>query len=199
MPLHTVTVTGGTAREVYGGLTACEAYLLDKIGDGAAAFRSLLAGGDDRKRLLIEATRYIDRQRWQGEANADGGTTLAFPRDALTADGVAISNADQLALVEQAVFELVAILAGDPDVIASADQSVNIKSMGAGSARLEFFGPARLKDGSASKLPTVVQDLIGHWLAGAGGGSVIIGGIATGTDGEPSFDNCDGYEREDPF
>ncbi len=81
MALFTVTVTGGTAREVYGGLTALDAYALDVIGDAAAAFRALT--DDNRKRILITATRYLDRQRWQGDANAFDSTVLDFPRDGL--------------------------------------------------------------------------------------------------------------------
>lgn len=195
----TVTVTTGTAREVYGGLTACEAYLLDAVGEGAVAFRALGVGGDDRKRLLISATRYIDRERWQGTANAAGSTVLAWPRDGITVDDVAITNAAQLALVEQATFELVAALAADPDVYTALDGSQNIKMVTAKGAGVEFFSPTRVKNGTAPKLPQVVQDLIGKWLAGTGGGAVVIGGESSGTSCDYAFDECDSYKRSGPF
>lgn len=200
MTLYTETITGGTATEVYGGLTACDAYLLGATGAGAAAYRAFSAD-DDRKRMLISATRYIDRQRWKGTANAAGGTTLAFPRDGLeTVDGDDATDAYQLDLVSRAAFEMAAILAADGEAASNADQSANIKAMGAGSAKLEFFGPTKTSNGTATKLPTALHELIGMWLAGSGSGaSVSIAGIATGTDGESSFDDCDGYRRSEAF
>lgn len=204
MALFTETVTGGVAREVYGGLVACDAYILDMIGDGATAYQALITADSDdaRKRLLISATRYIDRQRWEGTANGFDGTTLAFPRDDLEdEDGDEVSNADQLALVEQAVFELVAILAADADVTSSADQGSNIKSMGAGSARLEFFSPTKPGSG-ATKLPTAVHELLGDWLLSTGAAMPrvsVTGGVATGTDGCPSFEDDDDADLGGPL
>lgn len=196
MTLHTLTVTSGTAREVYAGLTAVDAYLLDMVGPGAAAYRALTVDGDDRKRLIISATRYIDRQRWQGEANAAGGSVLAFPRDDLPDDP---SNAAQLALVEQAVCELVAIAALDPSVLDSADQGSNVKALGAGKARLEFFSPTKPGAG-ATKLPTVISELIGKWLAGSGEMPLVSGApTSTGTECNSYFDNCDSHKRTEPF
>lgn len=204
MTLYTVTIAGASAPiEVYGGIVACDDYLLGAIGDGAAAYRALAAGGADRSRLLVAATRYIDRQRWKGARNGADSTTLAFPRDDLEdLDGTAASNAEQLALVSRAVFELVALLAGDPDIAGQADQGQNIKAMGAGSARLEFFSPTTARAGTATKLPTAVHELIGHWLAGAGSttaGTSAAAGVATGTCGNSYFDNCDGYKRSGAF
>jgi hypothetical protein len=194
MPLFTETVTGGTAREVYGGLTALDAYAFDMIGTAATTFRALAA--DDRKRLLITATRYIDRQRWQGEANEDGGTTLAFPRDDLPDEP---TNAEQLALVNQAVFELVVLGATDSSIFDSADQGSNIKSMGAGKGRMEFFSPTRPGSG-ASKLPTAASELIGMWLAGNGEMPLVSGAPAsTGTCGDSYFERCDEHKRNEPF
>jgi hypothetical protein len=202
MTLYTVSLTGGSAPyEVYGGITACDDYLLGRSGAGAAAYRALVVGSDDRDRLLVDATRYIDRQRWKGTANADGGTTLAFPRDDLEdLDSTEATNAEQLALVEQAVFEMVAVIAADEEASSAADQGSNIAEMGAGSARLKFFSPTSPGRGTATKLPTAVHDLIGHWLAGAGSGaSVSVAGAATGTCGNSYFDACDGYKRSGAF
>jgi hypothetical protein len=182
--------------EVYGGLPALDAYLFAASGSGAAAYRALVAGSDDRKRLLVEATRYIDRQRWLGTRNAAGGTTLAFPRDDLDdLDGTDASNAEQLALVERAAFEMVAVLAADADAAGNADTGQNIKSMGAGSAKLEFFGPTSTTKGTATKLPTVVHELIGHWLSSGGART----SVATGTCGDSHFEDCDGYRRSGAF
>lgn len=197
----TVTITGGSPIEVYGGLDACDAYLLASPSTGAAAYRALSAGGDDRKRLLVGATRYIDARRWRGTRNGADGTALSFPRDGLVdEDGEEASNAYQLDRVARAVFELVALAAEDSSTLAEADQGSNIKSMGAGSARLEFFSPTRTKDGTAKTLPTAVDLLIGQWLAGStAAGSASIGGVATGTCGDSHFDDCDSFKRREAF
>lgn len=196
----TVTVTSGTAREVYGGLVALDAYALDSDGEAAIALRAL--ADDDRKRKLIAATRYLERKRWQGTANGDGGTVLAFPRDGLSAlpgEAAAPTNAEQLALVEQATFELAMIAAVDESVLSAADTGSNVKSMGAGKARMEFFSPTRPGQG-ATRLPTVADELIGQWLAGGAGAALVVVGMpsSTGTDGCSSFDDDDDYERGVP-
>jgi len=197
------TITGGTPIEVYGGLAACDAYLLASPSSGAATYRGLPT--DDRKRALIGATRYLDAKRWLGTANGSGGTTLDFPRDGLVDEnGDPASDAYQLDLVSRAAFELAALVAEDPSVLAEADQGSNIKSMGAGSAKLEFFAPTSTATGTATKLPIVVDELIGMWLAGVGAGASVaagvgLGGVATGTKSDSYFDDCDGYKRSEAF
>lgn len=198
MALFTVTVGTAAAVEVYGGLTAAIDYITQSYGTSYTTWLALAE--DDRERTLVGATRYLDRQRWKGDANGAASTTLAFPRDGITdADGDTVSDATQLAAVEKATFELAAMAAVDPDVFAQLDQGQNIKSMGAGSARLEFFSPTKTKDGTATKLPTIVNDLIGQWLAGSGGPAVIIGGTSTGTCEDGRFENCDDFERSGGF
>lgn len=197
MALYTETITGGQAIEVYAGLAKVDAYLNSSSSKGAKAYRALPAGGDDRKRLIIDATRFVDRHRWQGVANGADGTTLAFPRDGLTLDGDVAADADQLALVEQAVCELVAVFAASSSAYSAADTSSNIKALGAGKARVEFWGPTRTKDGTASKLPTVADELIGRWLAsGAAGAKLSLGGSS-------SSDSCSNFststKRNEPL
>lgn len=200
MALFTVTITGVTDPiEVYGGLAAANDYIASSFGASYTAWLALTE--DDREKTLVGATRYLDRQRWQGTANAFDSTTLAFPRDGLVdRAGEVAPDAAQLALVSKATFELAVLVAGDADVLAAADQGQNIKAMGAGSARLEFFSPTKAANGTATKLPTIVHDLIGQWLAGASSGAaVIIGGTSTGTCAEPRFEDCDDFERNGGF
>lgn len=198
MALYTETVTGGQAVEVYAGLVKVDAYLLSSGSKGAVAYNALPAGGDARKRAIIDATRLIDRQRWQGTANAFDNTTLKFPRDDIEIDGEAATNAEQLALVEQAVAELAALLVLKSSTYSAADTGQNIKAMGAGKARVEFFGPTRTKNGSATKLPTVVHELIGMWLASQSPGAV--GSIAgsSSSSSDSNFNTCSVKPR-DPF
>lgn len=201
MTLYTVTIAPAAAVEVYGGLDACDAFLSYSSSPGAETFRGLTS--DERKRRLVDATRYIDRERWRGSANAAGGTVLAFPRDGLlTVEGAPASNEYQLARVSVAAFEMAAVLATDADAGTQVDQSSNIKRLKAEGAELEFFSPTRTSDGTATTLPPVVQSLLGMWLAGGSTSSVAsaaIGGVATGTRSDSYFDACDGYRRGEPF
>jgi len=198
--LYSVTLTGSSAAvEVYGGTSACDDYLLGLVGAGPDAYAALSA--NSRARYLVAATRYIDRQRWQGTAAWADGTTLVFPRDGLEDEnGDDASDAYQLDRVSRATFEMVAILVADADAAAQADQGQNIKSMGAGSARLEFFGSTSRRAGTATKLPTAVHELIGQWLAGSGGAvGLSVAGVSTGTESDSFFDECDRNERSEAF
>lgn len=199
MTLYTVTISGGSAVEVYGGLTACTDYLLYAVGAGATAWRALTAGGDDQKRLLVQATRWIDSFAYEGTANAFGGTTLEIPRDDVTdANGDAMSNADQLALAERATFEAAAILAADNDAASAVDTGSNIKKLDAGGASIEFFRGTSAADGTALKIPFVLARILSP-LLGASTSTAALGGIANGVDAASSFDDCDAYDREEPF
>ncbi len=199
----TETLAGGAAIEVYGGLTAADAYIHAMIGDGAVAYRALVtaADSDGRKRLLISATRYLDSLAWQSTPLLSG-TTLQIPRDELTdAAGNDVGDAAQLALWERATFELVAIMAADTDTASAVDQGSNVQSMGAGSAQIAFWRPTSAADGTAPVLPIVLHRLIGRYLTGTGVGAtpVTIGGASGGTCDESSFDSCDAYDRSGAF
>lgn len=179
--------------EVYGGLTACARYLKFSSSDGAAAFRALAGTPDDQKRRLVDATRYIDQQFWQGVATGLVGvdvTTLAFPRSGLTdVTGAPLDATTVSQLVVNAVFEMAALLAADPTVSANVDTGANISSLGAGPAQISFFRASSVADGNATVLPTVVDRLIGRWLAGAGTGA--IGAVITGASSHSDFrDRC---------
>lgn len=200
MAIYTVTLSavGSQPIEVYGGLAAADAYIDGMIGAGAEAYRALVADSDDRKRLLIAATRWIDSLSWQGDAAGLSGadaTTLAFPRDA-------VSNGDdaatQLAKVERAVFELVALAAEDSEVLTVLDSSSNLKTVKAGSAGVEYFAPTSTRKGSATQLPTTVQRLIGAYLATA---TASYPGAPSGESGACSsnFDSADAYTRTEPY
>ncbi len=184
MTLYMVTPTGAGPIEVYDGSAACDAYLATAIGDGADAYAA--ADPNTRLRLLVAATRFIDRQAWRGTANAAGGTTLQWPRSGI--DG--IDPATVPAVIVQAVFELVAILADDPDVQSAPDAGSNVESLGAGSARLSFFRPSSVGDGNATVLPPVINQLIGWLLATADPSLMSVAGIATGTSACSDFGYC---------
>lgn len=197
-----VTIAGMAAEEVYLDLAGVKQRIAGMIGKGAAAYRALVADSDDQKRLLTAATRFIDEQGWQGVAllaAAADPTTLQFPRSGLKIKGVDIAEADQLALVQKAFCEIVAVFAAQASAAATADTSQNIRAIGAGTARVEFFSPTSIARGTATKLPTPAQNLIGMWLA-AGGGAVV---VSVGGSSAPStcsnFPLDYGVKRRDPF
>jgi hypothetical protein len=197
----TVTLAGGTPTEIYAGDTFIDKYVNEKIGAGAKKYRALPANGDDRKRLMIEATRLIDALAWQGAPSFAGSTTLQYPRTGLTnSDGTTVSDADQLALVAKVVGELVALAAADPDVVAAADAGSNLRGLGAGSARVDFFRPTSFQDGNATLLPVPVQRLIGKWLAIASASvSAAAAPVSTGTNSCSDFDACDELKVTGPL
>lgn len=171
MSLFTVTINGNT-YEVYGGAPACLVYLGASVGDEADAFAALGDGSGTatagQLKCLVGATRYLDRVGWQGAPTtpAVNGTTLQFPRtNLIDRDGNAIDPSTIPTDFVNAVFEMTAILASDATAQSAQDQGNNIRSMQAGSARLENFRPTSFADGNATVLPYVVQQLVGRWTA----------------------------------
>lgn len=193
----TVTVGSNTA-EVYGGSTACVAYLALAIGDAATAFTALTS--DNQNRCLVVATRFLDAQSWQGApaSPAVGGTTLQWPRAGVTdAHGVAVDSSTVPANVVNAVFELAGLIAADPDVVTAVDQGTNVKGVHAGPAGVDYFVPTSAADGSAPLFPPVIQRLIAQYLGAAS--DRIGSGITTGTCGHSEFARRDRFRRDWPF
>lgn len=200
MSLFTVQIGSDPAIEVYAGTSYVDQYINAMIGTGAAAYRNLTAGGDDRKRLLVAITRWIDSHAWAGVADAFGGTTLQFPRTGLLlSDGVtAATDAYQLTVVSQAVAEMVAIAAADPTALTALDAGNSVQSFSTGQGSMTFFAGTSARSGTATLLPLPVNRLLGQWLAAndtsvqtaASGGS---GGVNTCSD----FDPDDGDDDDD--
>jgi hypothetical protein len=201
----TVTMSDTTVHEVYGGLPACDAYLFAAVSAGAKKYRALPANGDDRKRLLVQATRWIDDILAACTPTGAGGTTLQVPVEgAKNADGSAMSDADQLALANRATFEAVAILAADQDAAIAVDTGSNVKKLDADGASIEFFRPTSALDGTASAIPMILARILAPLLAAASGAAVVgdivvIGGSSHGTCEGSSFDDCDQFRRTGPF
>lgn len=180
---------GSDSFEVYGGLPAATSYLNGSRSTGAAAFRGLVA--DDQARVLIQATRMIDMQSWQGTAVGTVGgaaTVLQWPRSGVVdATGTAVPSTSVPANVLTAVYELCAIFADDEDI--ANDGPTNLRGLGAGPVRIDYFAPTVPLDGSASPLPQPVARYVGQYLAEAA--AINTGSIATGTDGVSTFDQDD--------
>lgn len=174
-----VTITGvSTPITIYGTFQGAKDYIAAMFGDTYAAWTALVGSGsavdDPKKQTLVAATRYLESWNW------DPTTAGSFAaRDAIPA-------------FQQAVAELAVLVADDPSVLGARDAGSNIRGVGAGSSRVDFFAPTSAEDGSATVMPVVVQRLIGQY--GASASSSIGGGITSGTDGKSVFDvtDCEG-------
>lgn len=183
--------------EVYADLAFVDDYLASSNTKGAQKYRALITANDPdtRKRLIIDATRAIDSYAWDGVMGGDGGTTLQFPRAQIADD-----SATQLALVKKALGQFVSILILDPEAGSSVDAGSNVQSLGAGSGRLAFFRPTSAQDGNATVLPTMVDRLIGKYLASASAEMAGVGApVAGGTSTCSIFTGSAGPRRTGPF
>lgn len=207
MTLYTVTMSDAGVREVYGGLTACDAYQFDSSSAGAKKYRALPAAtdddpdpdGDERKRLLVSATRWIDSLPFAGVATGEGGTTLQVPRSGVAnLDGSEMTSAQQLDRAARATFEAVAILAADGEASTAVDTGSNVRKLDADGTSIEFFRPTSAMDGTAAALPVAITRILGP-LLGAGDAAASLAGLSHGTCEDSHFEHCDLFRRTEPF
>lgn len=172
---ETVTLSTGESDEIYGTFADAKTYLALAIGVQYTTWRAL--DDDDKKRTLATARRYIDRFAWN---DATAGSFAV--RDAIVVDGDP--------LFPLAEYELAALAAVDPDKLSTSETGSNIRSAGAGTARVEFFAPSSVAAGTSDPLPDVAMQLIGSYLASAGGSD-----LSYGQSG-----NCESaFDREHEF
>lgn len=196
MTLYTVSITGiVNPIEVYDGLPAVDDYLQAAIGDGADDWRALIvaSNADQRSRILVAASRFIDSLAWQGVPTVPsvGGTTLQWPRSNIVlGDGTVVDPNSVPAPIAQGVMELCALIADDSSVLSQADSGSNIQSLQGGPARIQFFRPQSPQDGNATVLPVVLNRLVGRYLAGAS--AAIASALAGSARSNPvsDFRNC---------
>jgi hypothetical protein len=178
-----VTISG-TVYDVYGDETGLKTYMAGKL--GSVNYDAATAA--DRKKALVSATRWIDREKWSGVlTDAITPQPLAFPRTGLTdCEENAVDENTVPPEVIDACYELVEILLGDATATSKSNQSSNVKKVGAGTAQVQFFRAGN-PDGSgltAGIFPTEAQKLLRCYLPGTTG---IAGPLVSGTDQESSF------------
>lgn len=148
-----------------------------------------------KQQALISATRFIDRAvEWSGDKTSDA-QALEWPRDGASCNGEAVDNGtipDDFAI---AVFEMAQVLFVDATVQDGTGTGSNVKRVKAGSAEVEFFTPT-IGGEFETRLPTVVNDLIGCYQDATVTGSTSFG--TTDADGESAFD-CETYNRSEGF
>lgn len=198
MTLATVTITGGAPIEVYATLAAIDAELNARVGDGPKAWRKLMASdtlagnNDGRSRVAVEATRFFDELSWQGTPNQASGTTLQWPRSTVVIGGVPVDPTTVPLAITRGFFECCGLVAADPSFITAMDSGSNVKSLGAGTGRLEFFRPTSAADGNATILPVSLNRLVGRYLGSADPTT------AAASSGRSSGTNpCSDFDRDD--
>ena len=192
----TVITIGTSMYDVYGTEAGLKSYLGGRL--GADAYDN--ASGNDRKRAMVMAARWIDREKWQGTlTDSITPQPLAFPRTGITdCEGNAVGVSTIPDDVINASYELVLILLGDPTAASKSSQGGNIKSVGAGSAQVSFFR-AGAADGSGSIgvgiFPVEAQKLLRCYLQSA---ASLSGPTITGTSQPSHFGDCD-YRTQEGF
>ena len=171
------TVTIDTASEtIHGTYAGAVGYVALMYGETYDAWTALTEA--QRQRTLVAAVRYLNAQTW-----ADDYDTFA--------------KRDAVAAFATAEYELAVLIANDASVTAALDSSSNISSVGAGGASVSFFAPQTVAAGTATKLPPVVQRLVGQYLGSSG--VSVYGGYGQEGDCESPFSDCKDYDRGEPY
>ncbi len=189
--VSTVSISG-VSYDVYGTETEIKQYIAGRLGTDAYDD----ASSTDKKKAHVQATRWIDRERWSGQpTDLVTPQPLQFPREDLTdCNGNAVDEDTLPQEVCNATGELILIILADPAATAAGNTSSNIKNAKAGSAEVEFFRPGDSSGGTGTILPTEAW----KWMRCFSGGGVTPG-TASGTDGQSQFDNCDRATLNDGF
>lgn len=176
--MSTTVTINGNEYDVYVSVAEVDTYAAGSL--TADAWSAMVA--DDKARVLVTVTRWIDSQCWQGE-KVDPAQPLAWPR-----------TVGDIATIESASVQLAILVAANPDV---ADKSMGliiesgdgtIKTLKAGSVSIEYFRALNFSvygSGSVSPFPAGIMGLIGAWLCANSGGS------AWGASGSVAFGTCE--------
>lgn len=181
-------VIAGNPYDIFGTLAAAVIYHQGSSRPTSVAW--LVATGSAREQSLVDATRVLDEQAWAGVETTPGVQPLAWPRTGVTyPDGTAVPSGTTPVQIENATYELAALLLAKPTLLDMGTMNSNIESVTAGPVNVSFFAPVMI-----GRWPVSVQRLIAWFLAGASG----TGGAyaeSTGECAESQFDDSDRYER----
>lgn len=178
----------GVEFPVYATVMEANAYMTGTYNN--SDWFSVTTDSETKARLLITATRILDRQLWRGEPTGLSGQQLVWPRTGI--EGVA--EDDIPVEMEYACIELANLLLGGSDVETNRRPGVQtIQSLKAGSVALTYFRDAEGAFTQSARFPTTVQELIGKYLMGGAGS--IGGAKGTGTDGESVTNQKFGYNE----
>lgn len=180
MALPTVDIDSGVYT-TYASIDTADTYL-------GAAYHA--TGWSDltenqKGQLLVTSTRTLDRQKWKG-SKEEPDQPLAFPRDGMGISPEPLEDENGLPLdIIDASIELALAISQGSDVQTASSQATRIQSMSAGSVSITYF---RNPDGTPTRFPTIVQELIQKFL---GGDLTAYYNKATGVDAESVTANLD--------
>ena len=185
--MGTVVIAAQTYN-IYGTQAAAIVYHNGSYKPASVAW--LAATADTQARTLVDATRILDEVSWAG-VRTDPTTPqpLAWPRTGVTyADGTAISSTVTPVEIDEACYELAALVLAKPGVADASTQDSNIESVTAGSVNVSFFAPVRI-----GMFPHSVMRLIRQFLGSSSG--LAAGSERLGDCNESAFDDCDRLRR----
>lgn len=174
------TLTGVTSPvPTFGGLVAAKDYLNASSSPGADAFAAL-ADDNARKKRLVDAKRFLDSLGWRSIDDADAAEAAV---DMLNAS-----------------YEMAGLIAADNEATAAADAGNNVAELTAKGVGIKYFRPTSLAAGTATQLPTVIQRLVGKYLATSDPSvAAAAAGMSNGTTENSHFENCDALGLARPF
>ena len=170
----------------YASLADADTYFEDSI-RGTAWLVFTVA---QRSAGLVEATRVFERMKWLGKKTIST-QALAYPRDDLKGlEGETVTGAESLLTASEALYEYAFAILSDESMLDSDDATgSNIKSMKAGSARMEFFRAT-----TGSRFPIIIMNIIGRYLASSGS-AVGMTPTVCGTDVKSGFSDRHAYGK----
>lgn len=189
--MASVTISS-ESYDTYIDLDYANLYLDGQI--AATAWRAETSD-DNKGRAIVSATRFIDRQLWDGN-KVDSYQVHAFPRTGLVYpgdDAIEVPSNIVPQEVLDATAELASLLLDGSEVQTNIDPNTGaIQSLKAGSVAISYFRT----DALASRLPTILWELLGFWLAG-GASSIRVESF--GTDRVSSFEERDRFRVSEGF
>lgn len=184
--MHEVVTIGGASYPSYASLEDANDYLAANF--LATAWQDL-TDDDVKGRLLVTATRLLDRQCWQGEPTGLSGQLLAWPRKNIEdVDETVVPTGIVNGTIELAL----AILNGSDAVNSNVPGAQKIRDLRAGSVSLSYFRGAEGDLIEKARLPLPVQELVGKWLCGS---KSIAGLVISGVDGVSVTDQDLGFNE----
>lgn len=152
------------------------------------------ADGTNQKKALVTATRMLDRAPWQGQKTSPA-QALQWPRTGVVDKyGNEVDSAAVPADIIYGCYELALAILEDEVTQTQKNTGTNVRRQKnidkvadlMQEVETEYFRPTDLL---AGRFPTIVQELVGQYMSGAG--SSIAGAFASGTDVESQFDDED--------
>jgi hypothetical protein len=145
------------------------------------------ADSNDQKKSIVNAARMLDRGvTWSGEKTVSS-QPREWPRDNATCDGEAVTDGTTPDDIARGQFELALALLEDESIQDSPSTGSNIKSAGAGTAKVEFFKPT-IDSSNQTRFPTVVHELVGCFQESSSLGAPFSSGVdGSQTDQSSSF------------